>query len=293
MSEGSLDLELLADENLAEMCRRGIEIAERELISRHMQAIYWLPQRVFGAPEEELSGFLLYAVEKIRERDILGKFEPGKGAKFSTWLGVVIRNLYLDYIRSQPEEMATSELYEDSAVVEPEQRRERSSLISQMQKRCRVLFKLLLCDTYFLEPEEIEWIAEESDRKLLDVIRNIAALEEQLREREAKLQQRYDKLARAHYWLNYYQKQLAKLTKSIDKPNTEFMPEVERVRDKLERRKKEYDNLAEELAGGGGIVTAPYKDLAELMNIREGTLASNISRCRAGAAQLLRKLRAS
>lgn len=291
MTEDIKDFQLLADENLAQLCRRGIEAAERELISRHMQAIYWLPQRVFGAPEEELSGFLIFAVEKLRERDILGKFESGKGAKFSTWLGVVIRNLYLDYIRSQPDNMENAELFEDTLVSSPERRQERSELIDKMQHRCRVLFKLLLCDTYFIEPHELEWLAQESGKKLLDVIREIAGLEEKLRKREAKLQERYDKLARTHYWLNFYQRQLDKMSKTTEKPNLGFNAELEKVRGKLERRKKEYDNLAEELAGSGGIVTAPYKDLADIMNVREGTLASNISRCRAGAASLLRQMR--
>ena len=61
------------DETLATLCKDGIEAAERELLGRYMQAIYWLPNRIFGANEEELSGFLIYAVEKIRERDTLCK----------------------------------------------------------------------------------------------------------------------------------------------------------------------------------------------------------------------------
>lgn len=285
------DITLLSDEDLAARCAAGIEAAERELLSRHMPAIYWLPQRVFGAPEEELSGFLLFAIEKIRERNTLAKFAPEKGARFATWLGVVIRNLYIDYLRSQPDEEQQQELIEDSLIAPTERREERSTLIAQMQLRCRALFKLLLCDTFFLEPAELEWLAQESGRSLSETARQVAELEEQLRERESSLQGRYDKLAKAHYRLRRCQLQLEKQEKSREMPNTEFSPEVERLRDRLDRCRREYAALSADLAGSGGIVTAPYKELSQILNTREGTLASNLSRCRAGAVQLLRKLR--
>lgn len=285
-------LEALSDEDLAARCAQGIEAAERELISRHMQAIYWLPQRVFGAPEEELSGFLLFAIEKIRERDIFGKYQPEKGARFTTWLGVVIRNLYIDYLRAQPEGPEEVELVAETYETRPERRQERSDLIELMQERCRVIFKLLLCDTFFLEPQEVAWIAQESGRGLGETALAIAELEEVLRERETALQQRYDRLAAAHYQVRRCELLLERAERASERPNTAFSPELERLRMRLERRRREYGNLAGELAGSGGIVTAPYRELANLLNTREGTLASNISRCRSGAAQLLQKLRA-
>lgn len=282
----------LSDEDLAARCASGIEAAERELLTRHMQAIYWLPQRVFGAPEEELSGFLIFAIEKIRERDTLAKYAPDKGARFSTWLGVVIRNLYIDYLRTIPDdENGNVELLPEMMPAQEERRAEHTELIGQMQERCRVLFKLLLCDTFFLEPSELEWIAQESGKSLTDTARNVAELEDRLRERETGLQERYDRLAKAHYRIRRYQLQLNSLEHSSERPNTEYSPAIEKLRAKLERGRREYEALSGELAGGGGIITAPYKELAVLLNTREGTLASNISRCRAGAAQLLKKLR--
>ena len=282
----------LTDEDLAARCASGIDAAERELLTRHMQAIYWLPQRVFGAPEEELSGFLLFAIEKIRERDILAKYAPDKGARFATWLGVVIRNLYIDYLRTIPDDGDDDiELLPEMTPSRAERRAEHTELIGQLQERCRVLFKLLLCDTFFLEPSELEWLAKESGQGLAETARKVAELEERLRERETSLQERYDKLAKAHYRIRRYQLQLGSLEHACERPNTGYSPAIEKLRAKLERGQREYETLSEELAGGGGIVTAPYKELAALLNTREGTLASNISRCRAGAAQLLKKLR--
>ena len=135
----------LSDEQLARLCAEGIEAAERTLMQRHMQAIYWLPRRAFGAPEEELSGFLLYALEKIRQRDILAKFDPERGARFATWFGVVIRRLYLDYLRAGAGEPHAVPLEEDalSAPAEPAPDAD-DGLLARLQVQCRVLFKLLL-----------------------------------------------------------------------------------------------------------------------------------------------------
>ena len=281
-----------SDEALAKLCAEGIEAAERELLGRYMQAIYWLPNRIFGADEEDLSGFLIYAIEKIRERDTLAKYDKKKGARFSTWIGTVIRNLYLDYIRSLPNEPFNIE-FEENAFPSQENRRkdERKSLLDLMQIKCRVMFKLLLCDTFFLDSDEISWIAEESGQSLIQTGENIARLEENLRSGEDKLKARYDKLSRAYYWKTAYEKKLHVMEKSKDTATESELKKFHELERKLLKRRREYENILEDLSGMGGIVTAPYRELAKLLNISEGTLASNISRCRSGAAELLRKLR--
>ncbi len=280
------------DESLAALCKEGIEAAERELLGRYMQAIYWLPQRIFGAEEEDLSGFLIYAVEKIRERDTLAKYDQTKGARFSTWIGTVIRNLYLDYMRSQPSEPYNIE-FEESAFPTQSNRRdsERKSLLELMQLKCRVIFKLLLCDTFFLDSEEIKWIAQESEQSIIQTSENIARLEENLRQGEDKLKARYDKLSRAYYWKTTYEKRLHALEKNLENATEKELLEMKELERKLMKRQREYENILDELSGMGGIITAPYRELAKLLNISEGTLASNISRCRAAAADLLRSLR--
>ncbi len=280
------------DEALAALCQKGIEAAERELLGRYMQAIYWLPHRIFGADEEDLSGFLIYAIEKIRERDTLSKYDKTKGARFSTWIGTVIRNLYLDYIRSLPSEPFNIE-FEENSFPSQDNRRQggRKSLLDLMQIKCRVMFKLLLCDTFFLESEEISWIAQESGQSLIQTSENIAKLEENLRFGEEKLKARYEKLSRAYYWKSTYEKKLHSMEKTRDTATAEEIRELRELERKLVKRRREYENILEDLSGMGGIVTAPYRELAKLLNISEGTLASSISRCRSGAADLLRRLR--
>lgn len=283
-------LDSLDDAALAARCATGDNEAERTLLARQMQAIYWLPRNAFGAPEECLADFLLYAVEKIRERDILAKYDPEKGAQFGTWFGVVIRRLYFDYLRAHPPAPPTAELFDESIEGKeaPDPAAEADpALLDHMKVRCRVLFKLLLCNTMFLQAEEVRWIAEESGKPLLDVTREIAMLEADLREQEVALAERYDKLATAFYWKSTYEQRIASMERTREHPHTDADPDLEDVRRKLERREREYLRLTHELSGMVGIATAPYRELASLLAVPEGTLASHISRCRAAAAEYL------
>lgn len=284
----------LDDTALAVRCAQGDNEAERVLLARHMQAIYWLPRNAFGAPEECLADFLLYAVEKIRDRDILSKFDPAKGAQFGTWFGVVIRRLYLDYLRANPPPPLHAPLHEEQVESPPESPPDDQAdpaLLDHMQVRCRVLFKLLLCNTMFLQAEEVQWIARESGKRIVDVMHEIALLEADLREHEVALAERYDKLATAFYWKSAYEQRIAMMERTREHPHTDADPALEEERGKLQRRNREYLRLVHELSGSAGIATAPYRDLASLLAMREGTLASHISRCRAAAADYLLKAR--
>ncbi len=278
------------DEELAALCAQGIDNVERELLQRYMQAIYWLPRQAFGVPEEDLSDFLLYAIEKIRSRDILAKYDPTRGARFSTWFGVILRNLFLDYTRSHRPGPASLELDESlPAPAEPDPPEAEDELLKAMQTRCRVLFKLLLCNTYLLTPEEIRWIAEQSKRSVLDVTRRIAAMEEGLADKEARLRQRYDKLATACWWKSNYEKQVRRIERTTEHPWTKPPEDLGKACDRLERRRQEYDRLVHELSGTAGIATAPYRELAKLLAVPDGTIASHISRCRTQASDFMQK----
>ncbi len=276
----------LSNEELAARCAQGIDAAERELLQRHMQGIYWLPHRLFGTPEEVLSDFLLYAVDKIRERDILAKYDAQRGARFSTWFAIVLRRLFLDYLRARPQEPGLLELRPDAAATAPaEVDTEPPTLLNDMENGCRVLFKLLLCNAFSLTPAEYRWIAETSGRTVVDVAREVAALEERLRATESQVQDRYDKLAVVHWWNTHYQKQMQALEREAGAAPDD--PRYEKTLARLRRRREEYERLVADLAGHAGLATVPYKDLAALLNLKEGTLASRISRCRAKAAEIL------
>jgi hypothetical protein len=59
-------------------------------------------QFVARASEDECADFYVYAVEQIHKRKILSaeKYVEREGARFETWLGIVLRNLYIDMKRA-------------------------------------------------------------------------------------------------------------------------------------------------------------------------------------------------
>lgn len=277
---------------MAELCRQGIDEAERELLRRYMQVIYWLPRQAFGASEEVLSDFLLFALEKIRERDILSKYDPARGANFRTWFGVVLRRLYLDYLRTRAvHEEVWVELDSDAIPAPAPSPPPDSDILQRMEPHCRVLFKLLLCNPSFLTEEEWKWLASRSRRGMLELAEWLEKEERELLERNAAIREKYDRLASAIWWKTHYERQAQTIEKRLARPFTEGSRELEETYAKLKRKEEEYHRLVADLAGGGGFATTPYRVLANLLRMKEGTLAAQISRCRAAAVEILAKRR--
>lgn len=283
----------LSDEALAARCAEGIDGAERELLRRHMQAIYWLPVRQFGADEDDKGDFLIFALEKLRERNSLAQFDVERGVRFTTWFGVVIRNLYLDYLRTQRHVPSLVELEEQEvcaapAAPPPTAAEERAdALLGRMSVKCRAFFKLLLANVFFLKPDEMRWIAETSGRSIVEVSTLLAELEEDLREADAQIEARRRQLDAVFWWKRLYERQLRDLERERELPANERRARLERTYARLERRRQQHERLLGELSGGAGLATTPYRRLAEVLAMKEGTLGSHITRCRQAIARLL------
>ncbi|MFW5856557.1 MAG: RNA polymerase sigma factor [Planctomycetota bacterium] len=286
----STDWSRRSDEELAARTADGVDEAERELLRRHMQAIYWLPRRQFGADEEDLSDFLIYAVERIRERNTLARFDPDAGARFTTWFGVVIRNLYLDYLRRHKHDPELTELDAEGLADEPPPDRDTEQaerLLGRLSIKCRTLFKLLFANSTFLSPEELRWIAEAADRPLVEVARALGELEEELRELEAGIEERRRRLDAVCWWKRVYERQLHQLEREMTRPPEERGALLDETHRKLIKRREQYERLVEELSGPAGTATTPYRRLAALLNMKEGTLGSHLTRCRQATARIL------
>ncbi|MHC4883512.1 MAG: RNA polymerase sigma factor [Planctomycetota bacterium] len=284
-----------SDEELAQLCSEGIDAAERLLLERHMQAIYGLPQRAFRADEEELSGFLLYAVDRIRERHTFSSFRIEAGVSFSTWFGVVIRNLYLDYLRRErraphsvplAEELPTPAEANESQPQEP-------PLLQEMSIKCRTLFKLLLANSYSLTPDELRWLSKTSGHSLLQLTQRLAEIEEELADRSEQLETRQNQLATIHWWKCCYERQLQQLEAHCQGATPQDLPALQqKVYERLTRRREQHQRLLQELSGAAGQVTTPYHQLAKLLNQPEGTVGSHLTRCRKATAQHLQQRKA-
>ncbi|MFH0911983.1 MAG: sigma-70 family RNA polymerase sigma factor, partial [Planctomycetota bacterium] len=281
-----------ADEDLAARCAEegeGGKAAEEELLRRYMTALYGLPRRAFAADADTCGEFLLFALDKLRERRILGRFDPRRGARFATWFGSVIRHLFLDFLRTQqggPTFLALDEERLAAPEAAPEARpsaEPAGGLLARMETRCRTLFKMLLANAFFFTPEEIRWIAANGKRSVIESVSLLAEMEEDLREAEAAIEKRHQALAAAYWWKRAYERQLALLeAKPLPYGRLETR-RMKTLRARLEKRREQHRRLLERLSGSAGFATAPYRKIAAILRMKEGTLGSHLTRCRQAA----------
>jgi RNA polymerase sigma factor (sigma-70 family) len=294
-------MDKLKDEELAVKCRENIDEAEHELLSRYMNVIYWLPAKVYGVDEEDLSAFLIFAIEKIRERHTLSKFDASTGVKFSTWFGVVIKNLYHDYLRTLDNEPEIVKVDFDKLDTEYSAKENSGEfaqaeenafmLLKSMDIKCRTLFKLLFANSFFLEPEEMRWIAKESKKRMMQVIKELAEIENGINEKNHELSERYNKLMGVYWWKRRYARQLYNVERSLQGAEGERRRKLEEFAAKLEKRRVQYYKMLEELSASETRSCASYEDLSSLLQMNMGTLGSTLSRCRKGAASIYNKLK--
>lgn len=249
------------------------------LIREHFDIIYWFPKKAMGAEEEDCADFTIFAVEKIKLRKIFDKFEPARGVFFTTWLGVVLRNLYFDFLRVRRRKndgVTLDENYELSVEgaesFKPSGWTTKMIVFNDAEEGARVILKLLYLPPEFLNAGDVHWIAAESGKTVPEVMKQLAEIERIITEKHADLKEMRDKLAEAYWWKNHYE-QLYAHKISICQDDTRKSDEIRR---KMRARRKQYDKILSEFHSSR--VTLPYQHIAELLNISPSSVGMRISR---------------
>jgi len=150
------------DSDLVEGCRRGDEVAWRELGRRHTRKVFGLAYR-FSGRVDEAEDLTQEVFVKVYER--LGRYRADEGA-FGTWLMTVARNHAIDHYRRRREERArTLDSIEDlERLASRDERHDRSY---EREERARLVRRALralphelreavvLCDLQGLPYQEI------------------------------------------------------------------------------------------------------------------------------------------
>src|SRR5262249_11534284 len=132
-------------------------------------------------------------------------------------------------------------------------------------------------------PGEIRYIADVSGRNIADVLKGIDELRASVREREAAVKQEEDALDAVQAWIQLYERRVQRIAAELaGKPPPvvlarlgEAQSELER---KIHRRQQQRERLLERTRRRK--VTAPYKEVAALLNTSTGTVGSQIARLR-------------
>jgi RNA polymerase sigma-70 factor (ECF subfamily) len=149
------------DSELVERCRRGDELAWRELVERHARRVFGVAYRFAGRVDEAED---LTQDVFVKVYQSLGRYEPAQGA-FASWLTTVARNQAIDHYRRRREEhrrtTESPELLEamPAGGESPEgqvQRQERAQLVRRGVRNLPSELReaLVLCDLRGLSYEE-------------------------------------------------------------------------------------------------------------------------------------------
>ena len=148
----------------------------------------------------------------------------------------------------------------------------------------RLLIKLLYLEDFDLGADEVQRLADRSQRSVREVLDRVATAREAVRSREAVQHERVEAAASAGQWIRIYQRQLAQIDEDLlavapDSPRADRLNarRTELLR-KLDKRRLQ---LTERLrASWHTVVTVPTDMVADLLGQSEATTRSQITRAR-------------
>lgn len=272
---------------------RGSEIDR--LLETHHALIYSFPVKVMGASEDECADFYVYAIEQIRRRKILSaeKYVEREGAKFETWLSVVLRHLYIDLKRSQREpridlsdslETTASAPAADTTGALADHVEMAEDALKVLKPESRVLFKLLLLNDLCLTEDDLQVLSERSGRPIPELVELLAELQDQVGQRSVREQERQEELTRVFWWVEHYRAKLHHLL-DVFGSDEERWPariadRVVEIRRKLVKRRRQHAELVRSYRAAGITVKASYEMIARVLNTTRDAVKMEAYRCR-------------
>jgi RNA polymerase sigma factor (sigma-70 family) len=286
--------------------------------------IYTFPMRVFRLPEDKGGDFYLYAFDTGRIFARLRSFEGRNAARFETYLsGYVLRDLCLEWLRTTEhvelisldapvdggaadstkvrtvqEVLAAQEPPPEATLFASDDLQAAQRALDRLDAERRLLLKVLALGTVELDRDDIRCLAHMAGRSLWETMQLLEDVMATLAEKAMKVDEKVQTLHTVAHWIQTYQREIAALEGKIQRHRlqgeatalevcVQAKAEWER---KLAWRYQQQATLREEIQKAE--VRPCYKDMARLLNIPLGTVASRIARAREAFGQQLAVLHA-
>lgn len=282
---------------LIRQCLSGDAAAARIFQERYGELIYGYPLRVYRMPAEEAGDFYVFAFDQGRIFRRVRSFE-GRAPFRAYLLGFVLDDLVLEWRRGirtietvsietlgeLPGQSESPENVIDDGDERAVDRSVLSELLAALEPSKSVVMKLLYVEDYELKAAELRYLAEVSGRPIPDVLSRVDQLRATVREREAGLKRMEDSLDAVQAWIQLYERRLQRIRDDLASvpPGSTAAARLEEERSELERkigrRRQQRTKLLAQAQRRK--VTAPYKDIAELLNTSVGNVGSQIARLR-------------
>ncbi len=268
--------------------------------------IYNFPIRMFRFNEDEASEFYLYAFEHLRDGRKISSFQ-GK-AKFTTWFYAVLRNLTIDFLRSQKDKVRfTTYLKSDAsgkmvdAIESVSDTREQNlfeetlfeqfnaSLVSLALPQ-RVLFKLAYAWYFELDSEELDYLCSIQKKSAADILSRLQELKKVAHERSVEVRDLEEKLTTNFQGISVLETKVDAFFREnpdIEKKrenwtedyfSTAIPPQIIDMIQSLVKKKKKQQSLLLHQKKSLLSIRVPYKDLGELLNSTQGVLSVQLIR---------------
>lgn len=277
---------------LIHRCLAGDPDAVREFQTVYGELIYGYPMRVFRLGADEAGDFYVFAFEGGRIFRRLRTFE-GRAPLRAYLLGFALEDLVLEWKRGEREIETVSldvvgeipaEDHSATLTGSVDARDTLRDVLSAIEPNKAVIMKLLHIEDYELSPSEVRHVSTMSGRPVTDVITGVDQLRNTVREREAALKHLEDSLDAVHAWIQLYERRLRRVGEDLGSlpPTSSAAARLREEHDELARRIDRRRTQREKLLDRAQRrkVTAPYKDIASLLNTTVGNVGSQIARLR-------------
>lgn len=289
--------EARAAQELIRRCLSGEADAAREFQERYGELIYGYPMRVYRVPPEDAGDFYVFAFDRGRIFRRVRTFE-GRAPFRAYLLGFVLDDLVLEWKRGSRElETVSMETlgefaappenrgpFSDESSEDAVDRSALSEALAELEPSKAVVMKLLYVEDYELNPGEIRYLAEVAGCELEEVLSRVDRLRATVREREASLKRMEDSLDAVQAWIQLYERRRQRLLEDLNglppesTASQRLREEEVELQRKIERRRRQRTKLLDQTQRRK--VTAPYKDIAALLNTSVGNVGSQIARLR-------------
>lgn len=273
---------------LIDRCLAGERAAIDAFQAQYAALIYSYPIRVYRLPAEDAGDFYVFAFDHGRIFRRIRTF-AGRTTLRAYLAGYVLDHLVLEWRRGV-HEIETVPIDSLQELADPHGGRPATvdpsldEILARVESSKAVMLKLLFIEDCDLRAEELRQLTAISGRPLANLLAAIDLLRARVREREARQKDLEDALDGVQAWIALYERRLRQIREILGTRSAEDVraarlhaerAELER---KLIRRQRQRATLVARTQQRK--VTAPYKDIAALLNMTVGTVASQLSRLR-------------
>ena len=283
--------------HLINQCLSGDIAAARIFQEQYGELIYGYPIRVYRVPPGGAGDFYVFAFDRGRIFRRVRTFE-GRAPFRAYLLGFVLDDLVpewkrgsreietvsIDTLGEVPNPAESSLRSRDDEAASTMDRSLLREVLAELAPAKAVVMKLLYVEDYEFRAAEMRYLAQVSGCGIPEVLQRLDQLRATVREREVGLKRMEDALDAVQAWVQLYERRVQRISDDLTLllPNATAAARLREERAQLEReierRRRQRTKLLSQAQRRK--VTAPYKEIAALLNTSIGNVGSQIARLR-------------